>query len=123
MNIKNVILITIGSISVGLGVIGIFLPLLPTTPFLLVGAYCYFEGSPKLYTWLLSNRYLGEYIRNFREHKSIPLGTKIFALSTLWLTVGYCILFLIPLMLVKILLFIIASAVTRHLLSYETLKQ
>lgn len=123
MNIKNTILITIGSIAVGLGILGIFLPLLPTTPFLLAGAYCYFEGSPKLYDALLNNRYLGEYIRNFRENKSIPLKTKIFAISMLWLTIGYCILFIIPLLLVKILLFIIALAVTIHILSYKTLKK
>ncbi|HHX59298.1 MAG TPA: DUF454 domain-containing protein [Epulopiscium sp.] len=123
MNAKNTLLIIIGSIAVGLGVIGIFLPLLPTTPFLLVGAYCYFEGSPKLYASLLNNRYLGEYIKNFREYKSIPLKTKIFAIVMLWLTIGYCILYIIPLLLVKILLFIIASAVTVHILSYKTLKK
>ena len=117
---KNMILITIGSISVILGVIGIFLPVLPTTPFLLLGAYCYFEGSPKMYDLLLSNRILGEYIRDFREHKSIPLKTKIFALSMLWLTIGYSILFIIPLLFVKVLLFMIATGVTVHILSFET---
>ena len=120
MSIKNIILITIGSISVALGVIGILLPVLPTTPFLLLGAYCYFEGSPKLYNSLLNNRFLGEYIRDFREHKSIPLKTKIFAVSMIWLTVGYCILFMIPLLFVKVLLFIIASGVTVHILSFKT---
>ena len=117
---KNIILITIGTIAVVLGVVGIFLPVLPTTPFLLLGAYCYFEGSPKMYELLLSNRFLGEYIRDFREHKSIPLKTKIFALTMLWLTIGYCILYIIPLLFVKVLLFIIASGVTMHILSFET---
>lgn len=120
MSIKNIVLIIIGSISVVLGVIGIFIPILPTTPFLLLAAYCYFKGSPKLYALLLSNRFLGEYIKNFREHKSIPLKTKIFALSMLWLTVGYCILFLIPLVIIKVILFMIASAVTIHILSFKT---
>jgi len=120
MKIKNIVLIIIGSISVALGVIGIFIPILPTTPFLLLAAYCYFEGSPKLYTLLLNNRFLGEYIKNFREHKSIPLKTKIFAISMLWLTVGYCIIYLIPLLIIKILLFIIASVVTVHILSFKT---
>ena len=114
------ILIVIGSVSVVLGVIGIFLPLLPTTPFLLLGAYCYFEGSPKLYHLLLNNRFLGEYIRDFREHKSIPLKTKILAVSMLWLTMGYCILFVIPLVLVKVILFMIAVGVTVHILSFKT---
>lgn len=120
MNIKKIVLIIIGSISAALGVVGIFLPVLPTTPFLLLAAYCYFEGSPKLYAALLNNRFLGEYIKNFREHKSIPLKTKIFAISMLWLTIGYCILFVIPLLIIKALLFIIALAVTIHILSFKT---
>lgn len=120
---KNAMFIIIGSISVALGVIGILVPLLPTTPFLLLGAYCYFEGSPKLYESLLNNKYLGEYIKNFREHKSIPLKTKIYAIFMLWLTIGYSILFIIPLFFVKILLFMIATGVTIHILSFKTLRK
>lgn len=122
-NMKNAIFIIIGSISIALGVIGILLPLLPTTPFLLLGAYCYFKGSPKLYKSLLDNKYLGEYIKNFREYKSIPLKTKIYAISMLWLTIGYSILFIIPLFFVKVLLFMIATGVTIHILSFKTLKK
>ena len=55
-----------GSVCVGLGVAGIFLPLLPTTPFLLLAAALYVRSSPRLYAWLLSHCWLGEYIRHFR---------------------------------------------------------
>ena len=68
--------IVLGSISLALGILGIFLPLLPTTPFLLLTAALYFKGSPRLYNWLLNHRHFGPYIRNFRENKAIPLRAK-----------------------------------------------
>ena len=70
------ICIILGTISLGLGILGIFLPLLPTTPFLLLTAALYFKGSPRLYQWLLNHKYFGTYIRNFRENKAIPLLVK-----------------------------------------------
>ena len=90
--------IVIGTISLALGILGIFLPLLPTTPFLLLTAALYFKGSSRLYNWLLNHRYFGPYIRNYRENKVIPL---------IW---------------VKILLGLIAAGVTYHILSFKTLK-
>ena len=64
--------IILGTVSLALGIIGIFLPLLPTTPFLLLTAALYFRGSPRLYQWLLNHKCLGPYIRSFRENKAIP---------------------------------------------------
>ena len=112
----------LGSISLGLGILGIFLPLLPTTPFLLLTAALYFKGSPRLYNWLLNHRHFGPYIRNFRENKAIPLRAKIISLVLMWGTMLYCIFFLIPLLWVKILLGLIAAGVTYHILSFKTLK-
>ena len=106
----------------GLGILGIFLPLLPTTPFLLLTAALYFKGSPRLYNWLLNHRHFGPYIRNFRENKAIPLRAKIISLVLMWGTMLYCIFFLIPLLWVKILLGLIAAGVTYHILSFKTLK-
>ena len=117
------ICIILGTISLGLGILGIFLPLLPTTPFLLLTAALYFKGSPRLYQWLLNHKYFGTYIRNFRENKVIPLCAKIISLLLMWGTMLYCIFFLIPLVWVKILLFLIAAGVTYHILSFKTLKK
>ena len=117
------ICIILGTISLGLGILGIFLPLLPTTPFLLLTAALYFKGSPRLYQWLLNHKYFGTYIRNFRETKAIPLRDKIISLLLMWGTMLYCIFFLIPLVWVKILLFLIAAGVTYHILSFKTLKK
>lgn len=114
--------ILLGTVSLALGIIGIFLPLLPTTPFLLLTAALYFRGSPRLYQWLLSHKHLGPYIRNFRENKAIPLRAKIISLLLMWGTMLYCIFFLVPLLWVKILMFLIAAGVTYHILSFKTLK-
>lgn len=114
--------IILGSISLALGILGIFLPLLPTTPFLLLTAALYFKGSPRLYNWLLNHRHFGPYIRNFRENKAIPLRAKVISLVLMWGTMLYCIFFLIPLLWVKILLGLIAAGVTYHILSFKTLR-
>ena len=114
--------IILGTVSLALGIIGIFLPLLPTTPFLLLTAALYVRSSPRLYNWLLHQKYLGNYIRNFRENKAIPLRAKVISLVLMWGTMLYCIFFLIPLLWVKILLGLIAAGVTYHILSFKTLR-
>ena len=80
----RILLIGLGSLAVGLGVAGIFLPLLPTTPFLLLAAYCYVRSSEPLYLWLIRNRWTGKPIRNYREGKGIPRKTKVFTILLLW---------------------------------------
>ena len=82
----RILLIITGTISLGLGAVGIFFPLLPTTPFLLISAACYLRGSERMYNWLLKNRWFGEYIKNYQEGRGIPLKTKILAISVLWIT-------------------------------------
>lgn len=119
----KVVLIILGSISLTLGIIGIFIPLLPTTPFLLLAAALYFRSSPRLYNWLLEQKYLGAYIRNFREEKAIPLRGKILCMTFMWGTMLYCVIFLIPYLWVKILMLTIAVGVSWHVLSYKTLKK
>ena len=116
------LLIIIGSIFVALGIIGIFLPIVPTTPFLLVAAACYAKSSTRLYNWLLNNRYFGSYIKNWREGRGVPWRTKIYALSLMVLTIGYSVIFVVPIFFVKVLLVIIALLVGRHIYFLPTLK-
>ena len=113
----------VGTTSLILGIIGIFLPLLPTTPFLLLTAAMYFRSSPRLYYWLIQQKYLGSYIRNFREHKAIPLHAKIVSVSLIWITLSYCAIWILPYIWVRILFLIIAISTTWHIVSYKTLKQ
>ena len=116
------LLIILGSISLVLGVIGIFLPLLPTTPFLLLTAALYVRSSENLYQWLIHQKYLGTYIRNFREHKAIPLRAKIISVTMVWATLLYCAIGISKNLWLSILLLILATAISWHILSYKTLK-
>ena len=116
------LLIILGSICLALGVIGIFLPLLPTTPFLLLSAALYVRSSDKLYQWLIHQKYLGEYIRNFREHKAIPLRAKIISITMVWITLTYCALAIADEVWLKAIFLVLAISFTWHILSYKTLK-
>jgi uncharacterized protein len=112
-----------GSVSLGLGAIGIVLPVLPTTPFLLLALACYCRSSEKMTRWMLNNKYFGKYIRNYREGKGIPLKTKIFAITILWITITISAIFIVPIMIVQLILFIIATAVTLHLIRLPTYRE
>jgi len=112
-----------GTISFGLGMLGIALPMLPTTPFLLLSVYCYARSSEKLYFWLINHKVFGEYIRNYREKNGVPLKLKIWVLSLLWTTISYSAFFIVDAIWVKILLMIIAVGVTIHILKLPTYKK
>ena len=116
---KNTVWIIAGSIALGLGTLGAFLPLLPTVPFLLLSASCYLKGSPRLYQWLLSHPYFGKIIRDYKENKVIPTKAKVSTIILLWLSIGISI-FLISIVWVRILLLIIAIGVTIHVLSFKS---
>lgn len=107
---------TAGTICLILGIIGIVLPILPTTPFLLLAAACYARSSDKFYNWLINNRILGAYIRNYREGKGMPIKVKLFTLSLLWITMLITIFIFIQILWIQIVLFIIAIVVTIHII-------
>ena len=119
--IRTLLLVS-GTLCVVLGVLGVFLPVLPTTPFLLLAAICYARSSKRFYNWLTTNRWCGEYIRNYREGRGIPLKQKVLTILLLWLTIGYAALFVISLWWVKLILLVIAVGVTIHLVSIKTFK-
>ena len=120
----RIFLIIVGSVSLVLGVLGIFLPMLPTTPFLLLSAAAWVKASPSLYEWLINHRVFGEYIRNFREHRAIPLRVKIVSVSLVWLTIGYCIIAVVDeWWWAQVLMALLATAISWHILSFNTLKK
>ncbi|HZK35238.1 MAG TPA: YbaN family protein [Bacillota bacterium] len=116
----NILLIIIGCLAVVVGTIGIFLPILPTTPFLLLAAACLSKGSKRLYNKLMGNRVLGSYIRNYQEGKGLPLPSKIFTIGLLWLSIGSSALFFIGSLALRLLLLLIAIGVTIHLVRIKT---
>ena len=88
---KKAVLVTAGSVCLGLAVLGVFLPLLPTTPFLLLASACYVRSSERLHGWLMGNRMLGPYIKNFKERRGIPLRARVTTVLLLWLPLAYSI--------------------------------
>jgi len=113
----KVLMIATGTFLIGVSIVGIFVPVLPTTPFLLLAAALYARSSRRFYNWLINNRILGRYIKNYREGKGIPLKVKIIAISILWITIGYSAIFAIDILWVRILLALIAIGVTIHIAS------
>jgi len=111
-----------GLAAVGLGLLGIILPLLPTTPFLLLAAACFIRGSERLHDWLINHRRFGPLIRQYREHHAIPLRTKWATLLLLWATLIFSGLFVLEALWGRLLLLAVGMGVTLHLLSMRTMK-
>ena len=118
------LLIAAGTICLTLGAIGIFLPILPTTPFLLLAAACYLRSSKRIHKWLLNNRWFGEYIKNYQAGRGIPLKTKIIAITVLWLAIVYSTIFVVnEILIAQIALLAIAAGVSLHLIRLPTFKK
>ena len=113
-------LILVGHFSAALGILGIFIPLLPTTPFLLLAAACYSRSSERFYNRLINNKWLGDYIENYRERKIIPLKVKVLSLSLLWIVIGFSIFFVVDIFLLRVILILIVIGVSIHVLSFRT---
>ena len=111
----------LGLISLGLGILGIFLPVLPTTPLLLLAAALFLRRSKPLYEWLMNHPRLGPYITDFMVHKSIPLRVKVISVSMLWITLLYCAVCVAEHWAFRLFLIVLAIAITIHILSYKTL--
>lgn len=120
--IKKIFLLTLGTISLILGVIGIFLPVLPTTPFLLLTAFCYVRSSERLYNWLMNHEVLGKYIYNYLTHRAATKKTKISAITFMWAGTLLSI-YLVGKIHFTIFIIIIGIGVTIHLLKLNTLDE
>lgn len=119
---RRIIYIILGSFFLILGAIGIFVPLLPTTPFWLLTCWFYIRSSEKLYNRVMSNRHFGPYIRNYLVDKAIPLRSKIISVAVMWLSAIFTSLFLVDILWVKILLILISIGVSWHILSFPIKK-
>jgi uncharacterized membrane protein YbaN (DUF454 family) len=112
--LKRYLLIALGTMCLAIGIIGIFTPILPTTPFLLLAAFCYLRSSARFHRWLMNNRVFGGYIRSYTEGRGIPLKVKLFTIALLWVTIGISI-WLVANMIVTIVLLVVAVGVTLHI--------
>jgi hypothetical protein len=114
------LLVVLGTLSVALGVIGAFVPLLPTTPFLLIAAWCYARSSQRFLRWLLGNRWFGRYLRDYREGRGVPAREKAIAIILLWLTIGLTTAFAVRSWWWRGTLWAIAIGTTIHLWTVGT---
>lgn len=113
------LLLAAGILCVGIGAVGLFVPVLPSTPLFLLAAACFARSSRRLHRWLLHNRLFGRVIRGYLERRTVPLRTKIGAIVFLWAGITASIL-AVPILPVRILLALVAVAVTVHLASLRS---
>jgi uncharacterized protein len=115
------ILALLGLISLGLGIVGAFLPLLPTVPFVLLSAYLFAQSSDRLHNWLMTHKIFGQLIRDYHEDRGITIQGKIAAISTMWISNIISIIFIIKdILWLQILMSIITLSVTIYILQYKT---
>ena len=114
----RIVLIVCGFLSLLVGLIGAVLPVLPTAPFVLLAAACFAKSSRRFYQWLAYNPYFGHYVRDFREHRRIPLKAKILATVMIVVSVTISIVFLIPVFAVKIGVAVVVLAVMAWIWSF-----
>lgn len=116
---KNTVLLIIGLVSLILGVIGVFIPVLPTTPFVLLAGGCFSISSPRLSVWLKKSKFFGSYIENYENHTGIPKEVKMKAIVTLWAGIILSMA-LIKNMILNCILLLIAVCVSIYLGKMKT---
>jgi len=119
--VKRVIYLVIGTLALFLGALGIFLPVLPTTPFVILAAACYLRSSKRMHAWILQSRLFGETIENFQAGRGLKRDTKIRALVLMWATISISAFFFVDQLIFRGAMFIVAAGVTVYLLRLPTL--
>jgi uncharacterized membrane protein YbaN (DUF454 family) len=114
----KLIFLIFGFLSLGLGVIGIFLPVLPTTPFILLSAYLFGRSSERFHRYLRNHRVFGPTIRDFNERKVLSRRTKVYALSMMWVVMLSSVIFFMPYWWARAVLLLIGAGVTLYLIRY-----
>lgn len=114
------LLLAVGWLSLALGVIGIFLPVLPTTPFLLLSAACFVRSSRRVYLWLVGHPRLGPWIAEYLDGKGLPLKAKVYAIMLMWAGIGFSC-YLVPLIWARGFMLASAVLVSLYILTRPTL--
>ena len=111
---------TAGTLSLAVGVVGIILPVLPTTPFVLIAAACYLRGSKRMYDKLVKNRYVGGYLRDYMEGRGVSKRATVVSIASLWILILLSAVFATNDQIIRAVLIVVATAVTIHLLRLRT---
>lgn len=121
MKTKKFFFLILGTAFLSTGAIGIFIPVLPTTPFILAAFFCFTKSSKKAEKWILKNRYFRSYIENYKNKKGVPLEIKIKSILFLWISLLFS-MFLLNQKNLYIILILVGIAVTAHILVLKTNK-
>lgn len=119
MKTKKALIFSLGIILVSVGAIGVVLPVLPTTPFILAAAICFGKSSKRAEKWVSKNRYFGSYIKNYKNKKGVPIDVKRNSIIFLWLMLTISAIIFHDL-LIAIILTIVGFCVTAHILLLKT---
>ena len=111
-----------GSISLILGILGAFLPILPTTPFIILAAFCFSNGSERIHNWMIEHKVWGPPIKDWQDGKGLSRRVKIWAISLMWISILISAHYFVPIMGVKIFLICVAIWVSWFLANQPTKK-
>jgi uncharacterized protein len=114
------LLLACGFLLSFLALLGAILPLLPTTPFLIAAAACFYRSSPRFYNLMMNNRYFGHSLRDYKAGRGISLQVKIVSLAFLWLSSLGSVIFFIPYIWLKIVVMVMVVGVTIHIYMIRT---
>lgn len=119
-SIKKGVLFSLGILLTGIGIIGIFLPLLPTTIFLILASICFMKSSKRMNDWLVNHKYLGQYIKAYRDNTGMTVKSKITSIVMLWISISVSGFYFTDSTPVRVLLLLIAVGVSIHLITIKT---
>ena len=109
------------AVSLVLGALGLFLPVLPTTPFMILAAACYLRSSKRMHAWILQSNLFGETIENYEAGRGLNRDTKIRALVLMWATITISAFFFVDQLIFRGAMFLVAAGVTIYLLRLPTM--
>ncbi len=120
LRMKKGFYVVLGTLALALGFIGIFLPVIPTTPLVLLAAACYMRGSERLHGWLLESKWFGETIRTYQSGQGLRKATKVRAIGLMWIVITISAVFYVDSLPVRVVMLVTAILVTRYLLGLPT---
>ena len=120
LKIKKGFYVVFGTIALALGFVGIFLPMIPTTPLVLLAAACYMRGSERLHGWLLKSKWFGETIRTYQAGQGLRKATKVRAIGLMWIVITISAVFFVESLPVRGVMFGTAILVTWYLVRLPT---
>jgi len=117
------ILIFLGTVSLAIGIVGAFLPVLPTTPFVLLAAICYIRSSERMYKWVMNSRFAGKHVQNILAGYGIPLSVKILSVSISFCMIGYVCVFRTESFIIRLLLGLLFAVQVFFMIRIKTFKK